>query len=80
VVMGLLSAFYQPLFPILVTVYYYSNIARMTAPPFSPPPMDRTPMGPTTTAQPGLKFCPSCGSQIASTVMVCPNCGRAQPA
>ena len=30
VVNGLLSAFYQPLLPILLTVYYYSNLARIT--------------------------------------------------
>ncbi len=29
VVNGLLSAFYQPLFPILLAVYYYSNLARI---------------------------------------------------
>lgn len=28
IVNGLLSAFYQPLFPILMAVYYYSNLAR----------------------------------------------------
>lgn len=30
VVNGFLSAFYQPLFPILLSVYYYSNLARVT--------------------------------------------------
>lgn len=30
---GVLSAFYQPLFPILLSVYYYSNLARITPPP-----------------------------------------------
>lgn len=39
VVTGLLSAFYQPLFPILLTVYYYSNLARIRPPLVSQAPM-----------------------------------------
>ncbi len=35
VVNGLLSAFYQPLFPILLAVYYYSSLARITPLPAS---------------------------------------------
>lgn len=43
VVNGVLSAFYQPLFPILLAVYYYSNLARtslvtVTQTPASPTP------------------------------------------
>ncbi|HZY93655.1 MAG TPA: hypothetical protein VFE98_02205 [Candidatus Bathyarchaeia archaeon] len=45
VVNGILSAFYQPLFPILMTVYYYSNLARI-----APLPAGQMPPGPTTTA------------------------------
>ena len=45
VVNGLLSAFYQPLFPILMAVYYYSNLARIT-----PLPAGQMPTAPTTTA------------------------------
>src|SRR6266852_5124133 len=36
VVNGLLSAFYQPLLPILLAVYYYSSLARTTPLPASP--------------------------------------------
>ncbi|MDA4111177.1 MAG: zinc-ribbon domain-containing protein [Thaumarchaeota archaeon] len=70
VVSGLLSAFYQPLFPILLTVYYYSNRARITLPP--PGPM---PMAPTTSSQYEMKFCPSCGTQLSSPAAFCPKCG-----
>ncbi len=62
VVNGLLSAFYQPLFPILLTVYYYSNLARTT----SVPP-GQIPTLATMTAQAGTKFCPNCGTQIPSS-------------
>ncbi len=70
VVSGLLSAFYQPLFPILLVVYYYSNLARIT-----PVPAGQMPMVPTTTAQAGMKFCPSCGTQLVSSAAFCPKCG-----
>src|SRR6266571_2826650 len=70
VVDGLLSAFYQPLFPILLTVYYYSNLARIT-----PLPADRMPTGPTTMAQAGMKFCPTCGTQLISSATFCFQCG-----
>ncbi len=70
VVNGILSAFYQPLFPILLVVYYYSNLARISQPP--PGPMWT---GPTTTAQPGMKFCPTCGTQNISSATFCIKCG-----
>jgi len=80
VVRGLLSALYEPLVPILLTVYFYSNVARI-APPMAPPPMmDRMPGAHVTTGQPGIKFCVACGTQMASTSMICPKCGSAQPA
>jgi len=41
VVNGLLSALYQPLFPILLAVYYYSSLARIT-----PLPASRMPSAP----------------------------------
>ena len=69
VVNGILSALYQPLFPILLAVYYYSNLARTT-----PPPTSQMPMGPTTTFQ-GMKLCPSCGTQNPSTATFCTKCG-----
>jgi len=67
---GILSAFYQPLFPILLTVYYYSNLART-----APPPPGQMPIGPTTTFQAGMKFCPTCGTQNASSAPFCTKCG-----
>ncbi len=70
VVNGILSAFYQPLFPILMVVYYYSNLARISQPP--PGPMWTIPG---TTAQPGMKFCPNCGTQLASSATFCTKCG-----
>jgi len=70
VVNGLLSAFYQPLFPILLTVYYYSNLARIT-----PLPADQVQTAQTTTAQAGMKFCPTCGTQLVSSATSCFQCG-----
>ncbi len=75
VVNGLLSAFYQPLFPILLVVYYYSNLARIT-----PLPASQMPSAPATTAQAGTKFCPNCGTQLASSAAFCSKCGAKQPA
>src|SRR5207249_8513985 len=69
VVNGILSAFYQPLFPILMTVYYYSNLARITTLP-----ADQMPT-PAMTSQAGMKFCPSCGTQLPSSATFCPRCG-----
>ena len=71
VVSGLLSAFYQPLLPILLVVYFYSNRSR-TAPVASPPP-------PPPQMQPGeTKFCPSCGTKLPISGTFCPNCGAKQ--
>ena len=70
VVNGILSAFYQPLFPILLTVYYYSNLARII-----PLPAGQMPTGATTMAEAGMKFCPSCGTQLASSATFCSKCG-----
>lgn len=47
------------------------------------PAMQPQPMAQTTTAQapqPGMKFCPSCGAQLASTATFCSKCGAQQPA
>lgn len=70
VVNGILSAFYQPLFPILMTVYYYSNLARI-----APLPAGQMPTAPTTMAQAGMRFCPNCGTQLASSDTFCSKCG-----
>lgn len=83
VVTGLLSGFYQPLLPIVVTVYYYSNAARLGPHPAQPsepiiqppPPVDLA-----TTGRPGAKFCFHCGAQMNSSAVFCPKCGMRQPA
>ena len=74
VVSSILSAFYLPLVPIALAVYYYSNVARI-----APPQTGASPMTSEATAQAGMtKFCPSCGVQLPSTAMFCPNCGAKQ--
>src|SRR2546428_2204135 len=71
VVNGILSALYQPLFPILMAVYYYySNLARI-----SQPPPGQMPMGPTATFEAGMKLCPTCGTQNVSSATFCTKCG-----
>jgi len=70
VVNGILSAFYQPLFPILLVVYYYSNLARIALVPAG-----QIPTRPTTMARAGMMFCPSCGTQLVSSAAFCPKCG-----
>src|SRR2546425_565205 len=70
VVNGILSALYQPLFPILMAVYYYSNLARI-----SQPPPGQMPMGPTSSFQAGMKLCPTCGTQNVSSATFCTKCG-----
>ena len=75
VVSGVLSALYQPLFPILLVVFYYSNLARTAQPTAGP-----IPSTPATAAQAGMKFCPSCGTHMASSATFCANCGAKQPA
>jgi hypothetical protein len=71
---SILSAFYEPLFPILLAVYYYSNLARIAPAPPSP-----TAPTPTTTPHAGMKFCPNCGTRLASSVTFCTECGAKQP-
>lgn len=61
---GILSAVYQPLPPILLAVYYYSNLARIA---------------PDTVARDGTKFCVNCGAKLASSPTFCPQCGAKQP-
>jgi len=70
IVNGILSALYQPLFPILMAVYYYSNLARI-----SQPPPGQMPMGTATTFQPGMKLCPTCGTPNVSSATFCTKCG-----
>lgn len=69
VVSGILAAFYQPLIPILLTVYFYSNRARLAL-------RGETPMPPPPPGQAtGTRFCPNCGTQLQPGVMFCPSCG-----
>ncbi len=72
IVNGILTALYQPLFPILLAVYYYSNLAR-TAQAQAPP--AQMPMAPTTPLQAGMKLCPVCGAQNVSSATFCTKCG-----
>ena len=74
IVSSLLSAFYLPLIPIALTLFYYSNLARITPPPTGP-----MPWGQTAVAPPGMKFCPNCGTQLESSVTFCSKCGARQP-
>ena len=67
---GILTALFQPLFPILLAIYYYSNIARTAAPPAS-----QMPIAPTTTLQAGMKLCPTCGTPNTSSATFCTRCG-----
>lgn len=74
VVSGILASFYAPLLPIALTVYYYSNLARV-----APMPMGPSPMAPSGAVQSSTKFCPKCGTQLASTATFCSKCGAPQP-
>ena len=76
-----LSALWQPLIPIALTVYYYSNVTRTSpiqAGPTAAPSAPATTMA--TSAPSGMKFCPSCGTQMPSSATFCPKCGARQPA
>ena len=74
IVSSLLSAFYLPLVPIALTVYFYSNAARVAPPMMAQPTMATAP-----TAQLGMKFCADCGTQLPSTATFCFKCGAKQP-
>jgi len=75
VVSGFLSAFYEPIFPIALTVYFFSNRARIA----SPPQTGQGTMGYGPAPQPGMKFCPNCGTQLHASATFCANCGAKQP-
>ena len=74
-VSSVLSAFYQPIIPVATTVYFFSNRARITPPPQA----GRVDMGYGPTPQPGMKFCPNCGTQLTASATYCANCGAKQP-
>jgi hypothetical protein len=71
---SIISALWAPLLPIGVTVYYYSNVARTSSPQMGP-----TMMAAAGVPQAGMKFCPSCGTQMRSSAVFCPKCGTRQP-
>ncbi len=73
-VTSVLGALYQPLIPVAVTLFYYSNLAR-TAPLQTGPQV----MGSAPVASPGMKFCPNCGTQLAQSATFCSRCGAKQP-
>lgn len=68
-VSSILGALYQPLLPVSITLFYYSNLARITP----------APTGPTPVAAPGMKFCPNCGTQLVQSATFCSKCGAKQP-
>ena len=76
IVNSVLSAFYGPLIPIVLTINYYSNAARLSPPPPQP---SQAPMAPGSGVTSETKFCPKCGTQMASWASVCPKCGTQQP-
>jgi len=75
VVSGFLSALYEPIFPIALTIYFFSNRART----MSPPQTGQADVGYLPAAQSGIKFCPNCGTQLLSSATFCANCGAKQP-
>jgi hypothetical protein len=83
VVSSILSAFYIPMVPIALTLYYYSNVARIAPPPMSQPPMAAPPVSPMPPPPPSpmqaeMKYCSSCGTQLASNASFCSKCGAKQ--
>ena len=72
---GILSGFYEPILPIGLTVYFFSNRARISP----PSPTGRGAVGSGPTPQPGMKFCPNCGTQLLAAATFCSNCGAKQP-
>ena len=74
IVNGILTALYQPLFPILLAVYYYSNLARTAQAQAQARPA-QMPMAPSTPLLAGMKLCPVCGAQNVSSATFCTKCG-----
>ncbi len=73
IVSNVLGAFYLPLVPITITLYYYSNLARIAPAAAGPMPTGQTP------PPAGMKFCPNCGTQLVSSATFCSTCGARQP-
>jgi len=53
-----------------VTVYYYSNLARV-----SPSQATQPAIAPSTGPQSGMKYCSNCGTQMPAAAVYCPKCG-----
>jgi hypothetical protein len=66
---SLIAAVYLPIYPITLTVYYYSNRSRLAQPQSAMP----------WTMPSGFKFCPSCGTQLPAISVFCTKCGTKQP-
>ncbi len=73
-VSSVVSALYVPLIPIALTVYYYSNAARIA------PPQTGRVQASATEARVGMKYCSSCGTEIGYAATFCPACGAKQRA
>lgn len=67
-VSAIVSAFVQPIYPLSLTLLYYSMAAREG--PLAPP---SPPTAPPTFP---LKFCPQCGEKLIPEAIFCPNCGK----
>jgi hypothetical protein len=74
VVSSALGAVAAPLVPIALTVYFYSNRARI-----APLPVGQVPGGYGPSPQPGMKFCPNCGTRLPASAAFCSTCGAKQP-
>jgi len=74
VVNDILSAFYQPILPVAFTIYFYSNRSRI-----APAQMGQAPTAGGMMPQPGMKFCPNCGTQLEAAATFCTKCGAKQP-
>ncbi len=68
-----LGALTAPILPIAMTVYYYSNLARIAPAPAEGAPFARP------AAPPGMKFCTNCGAQLETSAVFCSKCGAKQP-
>ena len=77
VVSGFLSGFYEPILPIGLVIYFFSNRARITLSPQMG--MGRAIAGGGPALQPVTKFCPNCGAQLPASATFCANCGAKQP-
>lgn len=69
-VSGIIGSVYGPLLPIALTVYYYSNVARVSSAQVVQASFPTVPG-----VQPGLKYCSNCGTRMPAAAVYCPNCG-----